>query len=279
MSDPSSSERLQTVTDPTDRARRAGELIDEHQGAIAELSRLRREAIEELVSDGRTQTDIAKSLGMTRSRIGQLLSSGPQPERAFLGTGPLTMAIGGKVEADKADPGLVVSEGGFAAFQRLAALGDSLGLKSESEIIPPQGIVNLNRSNLIVVCGPRLSPIVAQVLESDPHLRFVNDDQGWHLVDTTAGQEYRSPLDSGGSTDVAYIGRLRRPDGKGTFLYMAGVHAAGTAGAAHFVEHNLPELYKETKTRGFSMLIEAEFTEGLDITATKALSPIYRHDA
>ena len=78
---------------------------------------------------------------------------------------------------------------------------------------------------------------------------------------------------------MAYIARLRRPDGKGTFLYLAGVHAEGTAGAAHFVEHNLPELYKETKTRGFSMLIEAEFTDGLGITATKALSPIYRHDS
>ena len=37
---------------------------------------------------------------------------------------------------------------------------------------------NLNRDNLVVICGPRLSPIIAQVLASDPNLGFAHDDQG-----------------------------------------------------------------------------------------------------
>jgi hypothetical protein len=272
-----SADKLAAVDDAAERALRAGELIDEHQSAIGELSRIRREAIEELVAAGKSQTEVAKLIGMTRSRVGQLLSSGPQPERAFLGTGTLTVAIGGKIEADKEDPGVVVSEGGFAAFERLAKLAQSLGLKAESEIIPPQGIVNLNRPNLVVVCGPRLSPIVAQVLESDPHLQFAKDDDGWYLKSAT-GDMYRSPADTGENSDIAYIGRLRRPDGKGTFLYMAGIHAAGTAGAAHYIEHNLVDLYGEVKTRGFSTLIRADYSQGLAITDSKQITSTFRHD-
>jgi hypothetical protein len=34
-------------------------------------------------------------------------------------------------------------------------------------VIPPPGLVDLNRDNLVVICGPRLSPIIAQVLASD----------------------------------------------------------------------------------------------------------------
>lgn len=52
-----------------------------------------------------------KAVGMTPSRIGQLLSSGPRPERAFLGSGRLSVALGGKLEAAKEPPGPVVSDG------------------------------------------------------------------------------------------------------------------------------------------------------------------------
>lgn len=43
----------------------------------------------------------------------------------------------------------------------------------------------------------------------------------WYLVDQTAGVDYRSPRNSGESRDYGYIGRLPRPDGRGTFLYLA----------------------------------------------------------
>jgi hypothetical protein len=223
-------ETLQTTEDPADRARGAGARIDEHQAAIAELSRVRREALDELLSRGLTQTQIAQSLGMTRARVGQLLSSGPRPERAFLGTGALTVALGGKLEAGKDKPGPVVSAEAFAAYERMAELARTIGLSTQYEVVPPPGMVTLNRTNLIVICGPRLSSLVAQVLESDPNLSFAKDEKGWHLNDNTVNVQYRSPFDQGTRSDVAYLGRLPRPDGKGSFLYLAGIHAMGSAG-------------------------------------------------
>jgi hypothetical protein len=277
MESPTVDAQLQS-TDPTDRARRVGELIDEHQAAIADLSQLRREALSELVSLGHTQTQIAELLGMTRSRIGQLLSSGPRPERGLLGSGRLMVALGGKLEAGKEQPGPVVSEGTLAAYEALARLARTLGLEADYEIIPPPGMVHLNRTNLVVICGPRLSPLVAQVLESDSNLGFDRDDEGWFIIDKTTDAVFRSPGKSDATEDYAYIGRLPRPDRKGTFLYLAGIHAIGTLGAVHYIENHLPDLYREVKTRGFSLAIRATYDESRTPTATELVTPIYRHE-
>ncbi len=47
---------LAEVADPAARARQASSLIEEHQAAIAELSHLRRAALDEMLSNGMTQT-------------------------------------------------------------------------------------------------------------------------------------------------------------------------------------------------------------------------------
>jgi hypothetical protein len=267
------------LVDPAERARRAGELIDLHQQGIAELSRVRREAVEDLLSRGETQTSIAQLLGMSRARIGQLLSTGPRPERAFLGTGSLTVALGGKIEAakDTGEPGPVLSAEAFAAYQHLDGLARSVGLSTSHEVVSPPGLVDLNRPNLIVVCGPRLSPLVAQVLAADSTWRWRKDDAGWFIEDR-AGTIYRSPADQGESKDIGYIARLPRPDGRGTFLYLAGLHATGSLGAAHFLESNLQDLYKEVKTRRFSLLVECEFDQKHHIVSSKMLSAVHRHE-
>lgn len=268
---------LAETTDPADRAKRASSLIDDHQARIGELSRIRREALDEMVSQGLTQTQIADLIGMTRSRVGQLLSSGPRPERAFLGSGTLTVAVGGKHEAGKAKPGPVVSAEAFAAYQKLADVAQSYGLKSEYEVVPPPGMVQLNRTNLIVVCSPRLLPFVGQVLESDTNLGFREDEQGWYLVDHRTNETYRSPMDAGENCDYAYIGRLPRPDARGSFLYLAGIHSVGTEGAAHFLESHLEELYREVKTRRFSLLISCQYNpKDRAITSTNQITPVYR---
>jgi hypothetical protein len=268
------------IKDPGERARAVNQLIDEYQAAIAELSDLRRETLRELLASGMPQMAIADMLGISKSRVSQLLSSGSRPERVFLGTGLVTVAVGGKLEAGKAVPGAVVSSESFGGYEVLADLARSVGLDVAYEVVPPPGHIHLNRPNLIVLAGPRLLPFINQVLEADRHLGFLNDQHGWYLVDKNTGTQYRSPIDRGDPGDYAYVGRLPRPDGKGTFLYLAGIHAPGNLGAAHYIADNLAELHRELKTRRFSMLISCQFdpADRKKILSTDRLTPLYRHD-
>ncbi|MFC3981719.1 hypothetical protein [Streptosporangium jomthongense] len=98
-------------------------------------------------------------------------------------------------------------------------------------------------------------------------------------MDQRADKVYRSPMDSGKNSCVGYLARLPRPDQHGTFLYACGIHAMGLQGVIHFVENNLAKLYEEVRTRRFSMAIECDFApEGHQVTATRGLTPLYRHD-
>jgi hypothetical protein len=268
------------IKDPRERALKIGALIDEHQATIAELSRLRRETLDELLASGMSQTQIADLLDMSKGRVSQLLSAGVRPERAFFGTGKLTVAIGAKREANRTDPSNVLSTEAFTAYERLAEVARSVGLDAANEVVPAPGHVHLNRANLIVLTNPRLLPFLSQVMEADPHIRYLVDDKGWYLMDLTTGTEYRSPRDHGEAADYAYVGRLPRPDGKGTFLYLAGLHAPGTLGAACFVVDNLTDLYRELKARRFSTVVRCEFEprNQLNIVKTDRVTPLYRHE-
>ena len=268
------------IKDPGQRALAVNQLIDEYQAAIAELSDIRRETLRELLATGMPQIEIADLLGISKSRVSQLLSAGSRPERTFLGTGTVTVAVGGKLEAGKADPGAVVSSESFAGYEVLASLARSVGLDVTYEVVPPPGHVHLNRANLIVMGGPRLLPFLNQVLEADRHLGYLEDEHGWYLVDKNSGTEYRSPIDSGHSSDYAYLGRLPRPDGKGTFLYLAGIHAPGNLGAAQYIADNIAELHRDLKARRFSVLISCRFDPGdrKKILSTDRLTALYRHE-
>jgi hypothetical protein len=269
------------IEDPRERARLANKLIEEYQAAVTELSDVRRETLRELLASGMSQIAIADMLDMSKSRVSQLLSAGTRPERTFLGTGTLTVAIGGKVETGKPQPGGVVSAEAFGAYELLADLARSVGLESKYEVVPPPGLVELNRPNLIVLTNPRLLPFLSQVMGADPHLGYAVDDDGWYLVDKTAGTEYRSPMDRGESSDYAYVGRLPRPDGKGTFLYLAGTHAPGTLAAAHFIVDNITELHRDLKNRRFSLIVVCDYDpkDRKKILSTKPLTPIYRPES
>ena len=69
------------------------------------------------------------------------------------------MAIGGKVEVDKPQPGGVVSAEAFGAYELLADLARSVGLDSKYEVVPPPRLVDLNRPNLIVLTNPPSAPL------------------------------------------------------------------------------------------------------------------------
>ncbi|MGK4578452.1 helix-turn-helix domain-containing protein [Kitasatospora sp. HPMI-4] len=278
---------LEQLDDPLTRAKTANTLASNFADWATEATRVRNEAMQEILrAKTMTADDLGAALGLSKGRVSQIKSgkSGPPVHRAFLGTGALTVALGGKVEnRPKQDPLVapVVAAEDFRSYEHLRDLAAQLQLDARYEVIPPPGLVNLNRDDLVVICGPRLSPLIAQILESDRHLRFDKDDNGWHLEDHSDPEsvvEYRSPMDADGqSADVAYFARLPRPDGRGTFLYVAGIHAIGSAGVIHWLQTGMPEAYQTLKTRRFSVLIRSTFDpKTREITSSERITPFYR---
>lgn len=268
---------LAEETDATVRARRTSEEFAAQQEVSAELSRMRREALEELVAQGLTHQQIADRIGVARARVGQLLASGPKPERAMLGTGTLTIAIGSKPEAhpQTASPSSMISEESSRTYEILSKTARVYGLDATQEIVRQSQLVNMNRPNLIVIGSPRILPVVGQALAADDNLGFHDDSHGWYL--TEGSTIYRSPCDKGEPADYAYIGRLPRPDTKGTFLYLAGIHAMGTVGAAKFLTDNLSELYSIVRNKRWSTLIESQYDpDTRHVTSTQRITQIYR---
>lgn len=264
------------LEDPTERAQAFHQGVTATQAAGLELSKGRRAALTSMLDSGKTPTDMSRALDVTPSRINQLMTEGPRPARAVLGTSKVTFAIGGKYEAEKKNP--VLSTEAFAAYQQLSTLSRDLGLDSAYEVVPPPGHVDLNRSDLVVIGSPRILPFISQVLPSDQTYGWDQDDDGWFLVDKLTGTKHRSPQDRGEHADYAYVGRLPRPDGTGTFLYLAGIHAPGTAGAAAWLSENIDKIHRDARNKRWSALIQVEYDEQRNITSTRTLAPLVRQD-
>ncbi|MDX2565045.1 sigma-70 family RNA polymerase sigma factor [Streptomyces sp. TX20-6-3] len=276
--------QLKELPDPLQRAKAAHALAGQAQEHGNELQAVRNEAMNEALRVGLlNSTQLASELGISKGRVSQLAKGAP-PERLFLGSGKVIVALAEKLEDGndkdgkrKAIQGPVIATEDVQTYERLRELAEDIGLEISFERIPLGGNVRLNRTNLVVICGPRLSPLIEQILESDPHLRFGKDDDGWHLTDRNTGQVYRSPMDRGENGDIAYFGRLPRPDGKGTFLYVAGIHARGSGGVVHWLNKELTTVHRELKARRFSTLISSRFDpETLEIVASERITPFYR---
>jgi hypothetical protein len=271
--------RVANITSHADRARAASELLTELQASVTETARLRRESIAWLREQGYSLAAIADIIGVSRARIAQLREAGPPPERAFLGTDRLTVAIPLKTEATSGRP--VVAQEDFAAFNLLADLARDLQLDATPEYIPLGGEVDLNRDNLIVICGPRLSSVVREVLQSDPVLGFDQDDDGrWLLQDRRTSQVYQSPSDlpQPRPADFGYLSRLRRPDGNGTFVLLTGIHAVGSHGIIDYLRRELTDLYEEVDLQPFSTLITTEYDPATrQVIRSERITPLYRH--
>jgi hypothetical protein len=259
----------------------ANALILGFQSLVEDLAAIRRDALDELLKAGRTRTQLAALLNVSRARMSQILTSTGKPERAFLGASPILVAIGAHKSAGRRDPVETVSPESMAAFEMLAEFGQSLGLEMWYDIIPPPGHVDLNRSNLIVLNNPGVLPFLSQSMGADPLYRFRSEKGRWLLENIQTGTEFRSLQERGMSADYGYLGRLPRPDGKGTFLYIAGTREQGTLGATRYLIDNLARLYRDLKTDRFSMIINCAFDPDntCSITKTKAVMPPYRHEA
>lgn len=274
--------QLSDLADPLERARVAHALVTRTQDYSSRAQAVRNASMNEVLRVGEmTSTQLAAELGISKGRVSQLTKGAP-PERLFLGSGKVTVALAEKQEdgAAKAKPGPVIATEDVQTYERLRTLAGEVGLEAGWERIPLGGNIRLNRSDLVVICGPRLSPLIEQILEGDPNLRFARDDRGWYLIDRNTETVYRSPMDEGGDRDIAYFGRLPRPDGRGTFLYIAGIHARGSGGVVHWLNQELTNAHRELKQRRFSTLISSRFDpETLEIQESQRITPFYRPDA
>jgi hypothetical protein len=245
------------------------------EAELTALRGLRRSAIRQLVDAKISQNEVANRLGVTRARIGQIISGGPPPESAFLGNGPLTVALGGLSTVEVQElrkrtrgTGNYTMGEYIPIFEKLYPLAARMGRDCRFVQIGADGYVDVNRENLIVLCGPRHSALFRQLIGvNDPHLGFVEDGDVWHIEDKGTHESWHSPWDAlpdraiaTSAGDHAYLGRIQRPNGSGGFLYIAGIHAIGTLGAVHFLAENsnLADLYAKVGENCFSAVVSCQ---------------------
>ena len=155
----------------------------------------------------------------------------------------------------------MISSEDALATNRLAELLDGLGIETGELRIPPHGIWDPPLGDLVAICGPKSSPVMAEAMRADPFLAFEPDDDGrWIIRKRDAPVEnFDSPMDTSLTppwSEFAYLGRILVRDRP--VLVVAGIHALGSVGAVHFLAHNLTELNRRVGTRRFSMVIRSE---------------------
>lgn len=271
-------ERIAAIDNPYLLIRAATERLSAAQQEVTELARMRRRVIQELHAQGISYAQIAEQAGLSRGRIHQIKHTGPAPEGAFLGTGTITLATPLKREANNARP--VVAMEDVTAAKRLEDLARGFDLTLNLEHVPLGGEIDLNRPNLIVICGPKLSPVMGALYESDPVFEWVKDG-AWTLRDRRTGDSYRSGEDSDPArpVDYAYLGRLARPDGNGTLLVFTGIHPQGTLGVVDLLTSEIATLWGQVGENRFSTVVGVEYdpATGEPVRAELA-SPLYRHE-
>lgn len=273
-------DRIAAISDPFELLRAATDRLADAQQEVTELARLRRRLIQDLHAQGMSYAQIGEAAGLTRGRIHQIRHTGPAPEGAFLGTGTVIIATPLKREELGGRPVVAVED--VTASVRLESLARSFALDVTTEHVPLGGDIDLNRDGLIVICGPRLSEVMGRAYAADPVIRREQIESGaWALRDTRSGELHVSPMDdgSGRNEDVAYLGRLPRPDGQGSFLAFTGVHPPGTLAVVALLTSDIGTLWGQVGTEPFSVVVGTDFDPTThEPGKTRLLTPLYRHD-
>lgn len=265
-------EAVRADPDPIRRGQRAGKLITLYQQRSAELARLRRAAIEEARDvRGLSYTEIAAQLGITKGRITQIRSTAPPPERAFFGVGPVQIALPGRIIRERED--LVIAGPDDATGAHLVAELEKLAFVLADRVVLDPRHEWEPSGDAVVVCGPTSAHIGHVLMSADPMVRMsIGDNVQWYIVDQQTGERYLSPMDEAEPrrADHAYI--ARRKLGNHTVVHIAGLHALGSIGAAHYVTRTLPELFAEFGDAEFSMAVTTEY-DGMSPISIKVLIP------
>ena len=283
---------IRQVGDPLERAKLLTTVMDDMGAVTTSYSETRQGALVEAKEvKGMTQADIAKQLGLTPARINQMLKARatPLPERALLAPDagvPIAVAVVEKRDDEKRRvPTIAIST--QAAVAKLGRLATDLNLpiKEDPEVIPPPGLVDLNRNNLAVLIGPRISSLIAQIVAGDPVIQWRQDKRGnWYLIDTKTGAEHHSDFDYDFATNgqdeghcIAQIGRIRRPDGHGSFLYLGGAHTPGTAGAVDVFVREYTSIWEQAKRSLWSAIVVTKADSKGKLISAELVTPIYVH--
>ncbi|GHE45969.1 sigma factor-like helix-turn-helix DNA-binding protein [Streptomyces griseoaurantiacus] len=273
-------QRIMAIDDPYLLLREVTTRLADAQQEVTELARLRRRVVQDLHAQGLSYAQIAEKAGLSRGRIHQIRHTGPAPEGAFLGRGAVTVAT--PLRRDDERGRTVVAVDDVSSGKRLEDLARSYGLGVTSEHVPVTGEIDLNREGLVVVCGPRMSQEMWDTYAQDPVLRWERAEDGpWTVVDRQTGTVHRSGQDSDPARpyDVGYLGRLSRPDGRGSLLALAGIHTQGSLGVVQLLANDLNALWGQVGDRRFSTLVGVEYDpETSEPQSVELLCPLYRHD-
>ncbi|MEV0408516.1 sigma factor-like helix-turn-helix DNA-binding protein [Actinoallomurus sp. NPDC050550] len=273
-------DRIAATKDPFVLLRLATERLAMAQQEVTELARLRRRVIQDLHSQGLSYAQIAKQAGLSRGRIHQIRHTGPAPEGAFLGTGAVTVVTPLRPDPNTGRSHVTLDD--LTAGKRLEDLARTFDLEAGSEHVGVNGEIDLNRSGLLVICGPRMSDAVRETYEKDPVLSWRRSTEGtWTLYDSKADKTLRSGSDADPARphDIGYLGRLPRPDGKGTVLTIAGVHPPGSLGVVHLLATEIATLWGQVGDRPFSVVVGVDYDPDTHEPAkVELLTPLYQHE-
>ncbi|MGH3567284.1 MAG: hypothetical protein ACRDRH_14880 [Pseudonocardia sp.] len=265
-------EALRREPDPLARGRRATQLLATYQQRSVELARVRRAAIEEARDQlGGSYTEVARAFGLTKGRIAQIRSSAPPVHRAFFGVGPLDVALAGRRIFARDD--LVIASENDAVGAHLIGEAEALTFTTARLIIDPREEWE-PAHDAIVVCGPASAHVGQLLMGNDPMLGMrIGDGALWSIVDKTTDGLHTSPMDDPERprrADHAYLSR--QVIGGHVVVHIAGLHALGSIGAAHYLTEHLPDLWSRHAAAPFSMAVTGEFN-GLTPTSLSVLIP------
>ncbi|MGX1774841.1 sigma-70 family RNA polymerase sigma factor [Nocardia brasiliensis] len=259
-------EQVRRDPDPIRRGRRATDLITTYQQRAIELARLRKEAIEDAHRTGLSYSDIADMIGITKSRISQIRTSAPKPERAFFGVGPVSIGIPRRFGLEEGRERPYFDANDQATQEALEHLLSEHALVTSrfaidpTDEFPPAG-------DCIVVCGPKSAPIANHLLESDDALAFDRTSDGWSITDARTDRRLFSPYrsNSAAHADIGYFSR--RIDGSRVIVHIAGITSVGSAGVAHWLRTHLPTVY-DPAARFTSGVVQCDFDDKFEVTGS-----------
>lgn len=180
----------------------------------------------------------------------------------------------------------VIAHEDFSAASHMATFIEKYGLIVEFKQINPNGSLELITDNnaSIVICGPKTSNVIQELIKLDPKYEFSSDVSGkWRITDKETKNNFYSPIDREDkeNKDIAYVARLKRASStEKNFLLIAGIHAAGSMGAVHYLaDHKvLKKIDAEVKDKRFSMAISSSYkTNPFTLLTSEIFLPIKLH--